>query len=299
MTATLIPNLTPGDPQWASRMSASKIAAVVGHSPYESRFSLWHKMTGNLEWDDGDNADEKKRGHYLEPALRQWFRDQHPELRVERTGTWQRDLHEWQIASPDGLVSSDDGDEDLIECKTSTKDWEWGEPGTDEIPVYYDDQAQWSLLVTGRRRCHFAVLTSFMTFREYLVEQNPAKQAWLVTEAEKFMDSLGRQVPAIDEHDATYQAIRKLHPDIDDTEVEISHELAVEYAEAKAAKDEAEQAYRGAGAQIALELGTARVAKTPTGLTVAYRKAGRNGSTPYLNPGRGLTAALLPERNAS
>jgi len=295
MTATLIPTLSPGSPEWAKRMSASKIAGVVGHSPYESRFSLWHKMSGNLDWDDGENADEKKRGHYLEPALRQWFRDHHPELRVERTGTWERDLFGWQVASPDALVD----DDDLLECKTSTKDWEWGEAGTDEVPVYYDDQAQWTLLVTGRRRCYFSVLTSFMEFREYAVDANPQKQAWLVTEAESFMNSLGRRTPSIDEHDATYRAIRKLHPDIEDAEVEIDLNLALEYAAAKAAKDDAETAYRGAAAQISLELGNARVAKTPTGLTVAYRRAGRGGSTPYLNPARGLTATLLTERTAS
>ncbi|WP_076260833.1 lambda-exonuclease family protein [Intrasporangium flavum] len=295
MTATLIPTLAPGSPEWAKRMSASKIAGVVGHSPYESRFSLWHKMTGNLAWDDGQNADEKRRGHYLEPALRQWFRDQHPDMRVERTGTWERDLFPWQVASPDALVDVDD----LLECKTSTKDWEWGEPGTSEVPVYYDDQAQWTLLVTGRRRCYFSVLTSFMEFREYVVDADPQKQAWLVTEAEAFMDSLGRHVPSIDEHDATYRAIRQLHPDIEDTEVEIDLSLALEYAAAKAAKDDAETAYRGAAARISDELGTGRVAKTPTGLTVAYRRAGRAGSTPYLNPARGLTAALLTERTAS
>lgn len=296
MTATLIPNLTPGDPEWAARMSASKVAAVVGHSPYESRFSLWHKMAGTLPWDDGDNADEKRRGHYLEPALRQWFRDQHPDKRVERTGTWQRDLHEWQIASPDGLVD----DDDLLECKTSNNDWEWGTPGTDEIPPNYKDQATWALLVTGRRRCYFSVLTSFMTFVEYAVDYDPAYAAWLVTETQAFMDSLGKQQPAIDDHAQTYLAIRRLHPDIDDTEVEIDLQLALEYAAAKQARDDADKAYRGAGAQIALELGTGRVAKTATGLTVAYRKAGRGGSTPYLNPGRGLTAALLTnERTAS
>lgn len=297
MTATQIANLTPGDPEWAKRMSASKIAAVVGHSPYESRFSLWHKMSGNLAWDDGQNPDEKARGHYLEPALRQWFRDHHPDLTVERTGTWARDLFEWQIASPDGLVD----DDALIECKTSNKDWEWGEPGTDQVPVYYDDQAQWSMLVTGRSRCWFSVLTSFMEFREYVVDYDPAKAAWLVESADAFMRSLRMpaSVPSIDEHDATYRAIRKLHPAIDDVEVEIPLPLALDYAEAKGTKDRAEAAYRHAGARISALLGTARVAKTATGFTVAYRKAGRSGSDPYLNPGRGLTATLLTERSAS
>lgn len=296
MTATQIPNLQPGDPEWAKRMSASKVAAVVGHSPYESRFSLWHKMAGTLPWDDGDNEDEKRRGHYLEPALRQRFRDQHPDRHVIRTGTWQNDARPWQIASPDGLVD----DDDLLECKTSNNDWEWGQPGTDEIPVYYDDQVQWAMDTTGRRRCHLSVLTSFMTFVEYVVDYNPAKAQWLRDECEQFMASFtAGHIPAVDEHAETYKAIRKLHPDIDNVDVEIPLELAHSYALAKAAKDDAEASYRHAGALIADRLGTARVAKTPTGVTVAYRKAGRGGSTPYLNPARGLTATFLTERTAS
>jgi hypothetical protein len=138
-----------------------------------------------------------------------------------------------------------------------------------------------------------------MEFREYHVDYDPAHAAFLVEQVETFMDSLGKRQPSIDDHAETYKAIRKLHPDIDDVEVEIGMDLALEYAEAKAAKDAAESAYRGAGAAIADQLGNARVAKTATGQTIAYRKAGRNGGSPYLNPARGLTAALLTAKEAS
>ena len=46
MTAVLLPDLQPGSPDWQTRMTASKVAAVLGLSPWESRFSLWHRMSG-------------------------------------------------------------------------------------------------------------------------------------------------------------------------------------------------------------------------------------------------------------
>lgn len=294
MTATLIPNLEPGDPEWAKRMSASKVSAVMGHSPYESRFSLWHKMAGALPWDDGSNEDEKRRGHYLEPALRQRFRDQHPEKTVTRTGTWERDLQQWMVATPDALVD----DDDLLECKTSNLDYEWGTPGTDEIPPYYRDQADWALLVTGRRRCYFSILTSFMVFVEYVVEYDEQRAAHLVAECAAFMDSVkAGHAPAIDGHSETYRAVRELHPDIDDVDIEIPLELAHSYAAAKAAKEQAEHDYRHAGSLISDRLGSARRAITGDNLVVAYRKANK-ASAPSLIPARGLTA-ILTERQAS
>jgi len=46
MTATLIPELEPGSAGWYQFMTASKVAAAMGLSPYESPFSLWHRMAG-------------------------------------------------------------------------------------------------------------------------------------------------------------------------------------------------------------------------------------------------------------
>lgn len=96
------PRMEPGSPDWLATMSASKIAAVVGLSTYESRFSLWHRMSGLIDPEPDD--DEKRRGHYLEPAIARWFADQHPEWVIEPTGTWGHQDRPWQTASPDRLV---------------------------------------------------------------------------------------------------------------------------------------------------------------------------------------------------
>ena len=66
-TPVPIPDMHPGDPEWLTVVSASKIAAVVGLSPYESAYSLWHLMAGNTE--PQPNSAILERGHYLEPVI--------------------------------------------------------------------------------------------------------------------------------------------------------------------------------------------------------------------------------------
>ncbi|MDQ3578214.1 MAG: YqaJ viral recombinase family protein, partial [Actinomycetota bacterium] len=43
-------DFAPGSPEWhaarAQGLGGSEIAAVLGLSPWESRFSLWHRKTG-------------------------------------------------------------------------------------------------------------------------------------------------------------------------------------------------------------------------------------------------------------
>lgn len=295
-TATLTDGLDPGTPEWAARMSASKIAAVLGVAPehWDSRFSLWHKMAGLAPWDDSLNADEKRRGHYLEPAMRQWWRDQHPAYSVARTGTWVNDERPWQIASPDGLIHDETGSlVGVLECKTSNNDWEWGSPGSDQVPRYYRAQAVWTMDTLGVPWVAFAVLTNYLTFVEYRVEYDPAEAEVIRVAGRDFLDSIhDRRRPELDDAVATHRTIRQMHPDIVDVDVEIPHELAIRYATAIEDVKTAEAIKRRYATEVADRLGDARRALTPGGITVAYRKPVKGGK-PCLSPVPGLGARLL------
>jgi putative phage-type endonuclease len=289
LTAHQVATLKPGDPHWAKAMSASKVSAVLGLSPWESPFSLWHRMAGNIPWEDDDQA-QLKRGHYLEPGIREWFRDQHPHMQVDRTGTWVNNDRPWQIASPDGIALRRNIARTPIgplECKTANNDWEWGEPGTDQVPPYYRAQAMWQMDTLGLPVCHIAVLTSFMEFREYLIEYDPEEAEFIRGAAWDFLASLSAgKPPSIDEHNATYQAIRTLHPDIDPVDVELDPDLVQEFLmvlrnERDAKTDKAQLVTR-----IAHLMGTARRA-TYLNTTIATRLS-KAGGTPYVTTARGL-----------
>jgi putative phage-type endonuclease len=274
----------PGSPEWlavrASGLGGSEIAAVLGLSPWQSRFSLWHRKKGLLG-PEPDN-DGMSRGRRLEPVIAEWFADKHPEYQVRRTGTWANRARPWQLATPDRLLTTLSR-RAALEIKTAADAAEWGEPGTDEIPVYYRAQVIWQLDTLGLNRAHVAVLTG-LDFREYVVEWNRAEAELLRAAGREFLDTVERdERPDIDEHGATYRAVRELHPDIDDVEVEIEPALAERYRRAVADHKAAEQAKQQATAELLDALGPGRRAVV-AGESIAIRIPGRAGAAPSLRP---------------
>lgn len=289
MTTTLatphgiaIPPLTPGSPAWLRTMSASKIAAVVGLSPYESRFSLWHRMAGLLG--EQDQKAQLARGHYLEPGIRAWFCDQHPDWQISTTGSWRHPDEPLFTAAPDGEIVLPNGEVRGLEVKTAANDDEWGQPGSADVPAGYTCQAQWQMLVRGTRVTHFAVLSAYLTLTEYVVPYDADDAAYLVERARSFMDSLpggpAEQRPDLDSHGATYEAVRKLHPDIADRKVEISADTALRYLLAIDAEKTATVECKAAKAALLDEMGDAKHALF-NDLPIARRQPSKGGVALY------------------
>lgn len=286
MSARIVPNPPePGSPEWYKSMSASKVAAVVGLSPYQSRFSLWHRMAGLIEPEPQTAA--MSRGHYLEDGIARWFAAENPGFEVRPATSWMHAEHDWATATPDRDLSTPDGPS-LLEVKADdSPEWDARE-GT--IPGNYYCQVQWQLLCSGLPRAHVAHLGAYLELAQYVIEADPAYQEWLLDEARRFMDSLpggpAERRPDLDGHTETYSTVRKLHPDINDETVTVDHEAAERYRFALDEADAAEGYKRQAAAALLDLLGDARKAVNPDGQTVAIRIPGRNGAPPFLRPGR-------------
>lgn len=297
LTGIRVPRIEPGNPEWLTRMSASKIAAVVGLSQWESRFSLYHRMTGILPPEPDD--DIKRRGHYLEPAIAAWFADQHPDWDIQETGTFLHPERDWQAATPDRLVVHPDGHIELLQCKSAASgDEHWGPADTDEIPVGYRAQVMWEMDTVGADTCHVAVMLPYLEFRAYLVRYDADEAAFLRREGRKFLDDIeARRRPSIDSHSATYQTMRELHPDIEPTTVELPAQVALRYAQACADEAAAKAEKQHASSLVLDHMGMAQRA-TYLDTTVARRQVKTaDGSIPYLVAARGV--AQLVQRTAA
>lgn len=217
----LLGTFTPGTTEWDEAraglcITATEIAAVIGLSPWQSRFSLWHKKAG-LPSPPFEPNPAMEWGIRLEDAIASKYADEHPELTITTTGTWRHRDREWQRATPDRIA-----DDRLLEVKTSPM----GDGWDDGVPVYYQCQIQWQMDVLGYQRTDVAVLVSGHDYREYTVEYDPADAALMREHAADFLDSVHRgERPDIDGHSATYQAIRHLPEGLDDTDVEITTAL--------------------------------------------------------------------------
>lgn len=292
-----IPEVAPGSAEWMTYMTASKVSAIMKHSTYDSYLSLWLKMAGQIPREQ--DTDITRRGHYLEPAVRAWFRDQHPEWQVTETGMWVHKEIPWAASTPDGIIHTPEGTE-LFEAKSSTIDAEWGEPGTDQVPPGYFDQAQWQMFTTGLRRVRLAVIKTYLEFAEYVIEYDPRYVALMLAKVTEFMDSLeqGRR-PSLDPtdgHAATYEAVKQLNPGIEDEEFELEDTDAIRFLKANADRKAAELVEQGAKSFIADLAGEAR-AITWNGKKLFTRQS-RGGGTPYLVASKNLPT-IPEEREAA
>lgn len=271
------PRLDPGSPGWLRLMTASKVSAVLGASPWESPRSMWHKMRNDLP--EEPTTAVQARGHYLEPAVLAWWADQHG---VDRTNPEQwrtQPLYVsggWAAATPDAEALTD-GDLVLVEAKSARELEEWGAPGTDEIPAHYLIQAYWQMHVSGIHVCHVPIIGAFLDFAEYQVTYDAEVGAELEAKCREFMDSLqADQPPALDDNPATYDALRKLYRTVEDTTVEITPAVAREYLEALTARKAAEARERLAKSTVLDLMGATRFAMC-AGVKVARRQPNKTG----------------------
>lgn len=269
-------------PEWhaarASRLGASEIAAVLGLSPWESRFSMWHRKAGLIP--PLDETDEMTWGRHLEQPIAARFAELHSDLSVRRTGTWVSTARPWQLANPDRLLFPG---RIPLEIKWSPYGDGWGEPGTDEIPVYYRCQVLQQLDVLG---VPYGVLVALVgaELRQYVVERDPADIELLRVAGEEFMASLPNALnpegdrPDLDATSHTYRALKQLHPDIDGSELEVPEAVAKYYRVAMSFSRCAGVLEQRAKNLMLDAMGTARRA-VHDGQRIAIRSPGPRGST--------------------
>jgi putative phage-type endonuclease len=280
MSAQLVP--TSSEAEWLDArrkgVTASEIATVMGLSPWDSPYALYHRKLGILPAQA--DAAPLERGRDLEPIIVRKFAEAHPDILVSGTG---RDLYAsserpWQLATPDRLININRiapglrviGTEgSLLEAKSDAGSDEWGEPGTDEIPVQYRAQAIWQADVMGVRRVHVACLrVREWDVREYVVEMDDSAKADLelmLKEARDFLDRIDlREAPDVDWRPATAAAIRGLYPDPGEADVLIGRQLAISYRAAVRRFKEAEQRKDEMANRVLAAVGGGRRAVLPS-----------------------------------
>jgi putative phage-type endonuclease len=269
-------------------ITASEIAIILGLVPgqWGSPLALYLTKRGEIGEDDRDD-DAMALGRYLEDFVCQRFAEQHPEMVVAGDGLtlWAHAEHPWMLATPDRLVFDDEhgysewGDSltAVLEAKTSNSKDEWGDGGTDEIPVRYRCQVLWQMHVMGVERAWVACLfLQSRTVRSYEVTLDAAAEAdieLMIAAAEEFLRRIAEgDPPDVDWTEATSHALKQLHPDIVDREVTIPVRLATRYRRAHASLNLAKERYKLAENEIRQRLGNGRVVSDPAGNVVATRQ---------------------------
>lgn len=281
-TATILPHTEEWHAARRAGIGASEIAAVLGISPWESPFSLyWRKVHG---WTFEGSA-EMDWGNRLEDAIAGKYQDNHPNVYLQRGELVANPVRPWHLATPDRLVGgacthqggympgygcSDcmntgmgEPPHAVLELKTAHNADGWGEPGTDEIPVYYRAQVLWQMSAVGVNVADVAVLIGGSDYREYTVRLDVRDLNVMIEAGRRFMARIANgDPPPVDDHHATLTALRRLHPDLDDTTAEVSPNVASGYARACAMVTKAKAVKAKYEAQLRAEMGSAARAES-------------------------------------
>jgi len=143
-------------------IGGSDAAAILGASRYKTRADVWLEKLGQAP-ETAENA-AMHWGTVLEPVIREEY-SATMGLEVKQPPMMRSQEHPFMLANVDGIA----GDR-ILEIKTARNDADWGEPGTDEIPLEYAAQVHHYMIVTGLVVADVAVLIGGSDFRIYTVE---------------------------------------------------------------------------------------------------------------------------------
>ena len=290
--AVLLGQHEPNTPEWddlrTRGIGGSEIAAVVGLSPWQSRFSLWHRKRGTIGKQSVNRGMEW--GTRLEPVVCDAWAETRPDHYVWNAGTIRHHERAWQLANVDRFVSTTGTTLDdvtaFLEAKTASAfdAHEWGR-GPEDIPPYYRCQVLWYLDVLELPVAHLAVLIGGSDYREYEIAYSADEATWLREQGEAFWQSvLDGEQPDIDGSDATYQAVRELHPDINGETVEIDRALHEWFTDSRKAAEQAKAEHTAARAPLLDAMGDAQYAEIDGERVYRRQKSGRGGVSLYQVP---------------
>lgn len=152
-------------------VGGSEAGAVMGLNPYKTPLDVYLEKRGEVEPDDLSDNPAVQWGIKLEDLIAREY--------AERTGRKVRRVnrilqhpeHAYMLASLDRSVA---GEDRILECKTAGAFMtdQWGEPGTDEVPMTYLIQCMHYLAVDGAAICDLAVLIGGRDFRIYTIRRD-------------------------------------------------------------------------------------------------------------------------------
>jgi len=208
-------------------LGGSDIGAILGFSKYRTALDVWLEKTGrivnkvdNLPVRFGTFAESFVASEY---AAQTGFSLVHSEEGVIHpqypfmVGHIDRFVGDSSLGSsidaeplfhPDGSCAASH----LLECKTASpfNQSDWGDLGTDEVPMSYLVQCLWYLAITNLERCDVAVLFGNSDFRIYEVYRDKELEDLIITKAATFWnDYIQADTPPPAQCEADYQHLFK------------------------------------------------------------------------------------------
>ncbi len=183
--------------QRASGIGGSEAAAVLGYSRWATPLDVWDRKTGKAA--PSEDSEYFRRGRIREPQIIQEYSNLTGRV-VRRAENLEHPKYSFIHANLDGIVPGDR----LIEAKTAQafcKDW--GEPGTEEVPIEYYLQTQHYMLVAVELGlipaenpiCDLVVSIGGEPIQVYPIEGVPDLWEAMIMAYKEFWESVELKIP--------------------------------------------------------------------------------------------------------
>lgn len=277
----------PGTPEHRKLITASKVPAILGLSPWQSQYALWHEMAGNIPPEEVTPRRQAMFdwGHSAELAIADWDLKQNPGCKISDGEVAYTDTDlpfphlvtldrvMWQEDSPDNKSVREYKTANSIEALNK-----WGPPHqVDAVPAHYLAQHIFQRGVSGIH--HGAIILQAMgTPDVYKVEWDEGLYQGILERLAAWWESLESGTPPpLDGSTATYKTLRGLHPDIEQGAIcKLTKDEAIALLAAKTSHAKADEDFKRLRNDLALKMGHAQYAQVGDTI-VARRQKGRGG----------------------
>ncbi len=170
-------------------IGGSDIGALLGLSPYKSPLAVWMEKTGK-EVKAVDNLPVRFGSFVEEFVANEYAKATGFALSADDT-TRIHPQYSFMSGNIDRFVHSDGLDQaatKILECKTANpfSRAQWGEVGSDQVPMSYLCQCVWYMSVTGIEKTDLAVLFGNTDFRIYTILRDPELENLVLQKAHHF-----------------------------------------------------------------------------------------------------------------
>jgi len=169
-------------------IGGSDIGAILGLSRFKTPLEVWMEKTGkeikkldSLPLRFGSFAEEFVASEYSRATGYELLHDESIHLHPE---------HSFMSAHIDRFVLDGcaSAPSRILECKTANpfSSGDWGEVGSDQVPMSYLCQCIWYMAITGIDKTDLAVLFGNSDFRIYEIVRDQALEALVIAKASAF-----------------------------------------------------------------------------------------------------------------
>lgn len=187
-------NVQPNSDEWLlarkNGIGGSDASTVVGLNKWSTPYQLWKDKT-DLSINTETN-EVLEFGHYMEDWIRKLYTKETGNNLDVPCGIIQDDEYPFMLATIDGFIPKTDI---MFEAKICYSRYEFGDFYTDDVPVYYNYQAQHGMHVTKTKETHLMAWFDRFNYGLFIIKADPYIQEMLIKAEKEFWNCVVNKTP--------------------------------------------------------------------------------------------------------